>query len=193
VLFKKLLLSIFNFLFTLFWYVHFIFQHVWGIPFGIIALFFGKREFVNKATVWWTRNFFAFGGQKLHITGMEHITNDSKYLFIMNHSSFFDIHAVMNIKPDMIWMAKKELLNMPLIGAGLRASGGIPIDRVNFAASMENLHKVVQEAKPGFALGVFPEGTRTKNGKLQNFKRGFVRILRNSGLRIIPVTLNGFF
>ncbi len=190
---KTLLKNIGRLIYTVYWYILLLVYHGFGLPFGIIILRFGLRKLTSLTTVAWVHSLFFMGGLKFMVKGLENIITGDKYLFIMNHSSFFDIHAVLAVKPDITWLSKKEVLNIPLIGEGLRTSGGIPIDRKNFSESMENAYKIVREAKPGFTLGIFPEGTRSLDGKLQRFKRGFVRILRNCDLNLVPITLNGFY
>ena len=168
-------------------------MHVLGMPFGMFLLLIGQKKLTHRITKIWCKLLFFVGGQPLHIVGLENLDPNGKYLFVMNHASFLDIHAMLAVKPNMTWLSKKELLKAPLIGAGLKASGGIPIDREHFSESLDEACVRIKEAAPGFALGMFPEGTRTLNGNLGKFKRGFVRLLRGSDLELVPVTMNGFF
>jgi 1-acyl-sn-glycerol-3-phosphate acyltransferase len=189
----KLIRKIGNALFTAYWCCLSLVFHIFGGPLAIFLLAIGLRKLEAIITRLWSLTLFTLGGQKLKIRGLENISNNSKNLFVMNHASFFDIHAVYAIKPNITWLSKKELLKIPIIGPGFKLTGGILMDRNNFAESLENLHNIVSKAREGFALGIFPEGTRTEDGKIHKFKRGFVRILRKSGLDLLPVTLNGFF
>jgi len=190
---KKILSAIGNGLFTLWWLVMAPIMHILGIPFAIFFLALGKRDFVTKLSRGWSRLLFIFGFTPLHIIGEENIDRNSKMLYVANHSCFFDPHALLAFVPNMTFTGKKEVLSIPLIGWGLKASGGIPIDRKNFMGSMENLYRVAREAKPGFCMAIFPEGTRTLTGEPGEFKRGFVRISQRGELDIIPVTMNGFW
>ena len=186
-------IKFYYFIFNIYIYFVFFLYHLLGMSFGIVMLLFRQKRLVTKSTPLWVHSLFLLGGLRLDVKGLDNFSKKAKYLIVMNHASFFDIHAVMAVKPDITWLSKKELMSIPLIGAGVKASGGIPIDRKNFKKSMENIYKIAMVAAPGFALGVFPEGTRTKNGLIQTFKRGFVRILRNSNLSLLPLTLNGFY
>lgn len=192
-----MLLSILKFpvklLYTIWFDIWMLFLHITGIPFGLVMLLFGQVRFIRWLTRKWVRALFIMGGKWVRVSGMENLTAGRHYLVVANHSSFYDIHTMLMLFPDMGFLAKKELFSIPLIGNGLRVSRSVPIDRGNFQSTMNALKALVEQTADGFTLGIFPEGTRTRDGRIGAFKRGFVRILRSSGLELVPVTLNGYY
>jgi 1-acyl-sn-glycerol-3-phosphate acyltransferase len=90
-------------------------------------------------------------------------------------------------------MAKKMLFYVPFMGWHLWSSGNFPIDRSNGRRTASSLRRVVEGVRHGKSLAIFPEGTRTPDGRLQALKPGAFKIALRAGVPIVPVTIRGTF
>lgn len=146
----------------------------------------------------WLSKLFSGGillisGIKIKIDGLENIDPKAIYVFASNHSSQLDITALQWGIPNRLAMIfKKELAKIPLFGWQLRLGPYIMIDR----KSIESAAKSIEEAKElmkrkKISVLVFPEGTRSKTGEVQQFKRGAFHLAAKVGYPIVPVTING--
>ena len=157
--------------------------------FSIIRLRFVATLIIR----FWSRFSFWIVLRRLHISGKEHIQKGKAYLVICNHGSYYDIPAIMAIQPEISWVARESLFRIPVLGYAMKQIGVVSIDAKNYRKSARSIELILHHAKNNRSVGIFPEGTRSPDGSLQEFKRGFIRILRNSELDILPVTLNGFY
>jgi len=131
-------------------------------------------------------------GKKLHIQGRSHITKGNRYILLANHASMFDIIAIMAFFPDVSWFGHERLLRIPLFKRMLLMTDYIPMKLSNVKNTRMMLVSLEEKARHN-TIAIFPEGTRTLDGKLNPFYRGFIHLLRATGNDILPVTLNGFF
>ncbi len=189
----KILKTILSFFYTIWFTILAGIHHLWGIFLGVFFIAIGLKGVTAAMTPWWNRALYLFGGKWLKIRGKEKLKKGSNYLLVMNHSSWLDIHAVITIQPYTSWMVKKELMNIFPLNIGIKATRGIAVGRNNFKEAMQSLNKFTNQSDGAYSLGIFPEGTRTKTGHIGKFKRGFVRILKESSLDLVPITLNGFY
>jgi 1-acyl-sn-glycerol-3-phosphate acyltransferase len=90
-------------------------------------------------------------------------------------------------------VGREKLMRIPVFRSLLRAIHYIPIDAENIRRAGRSLDAAIAAARDGASIGMFPEGTRTQTGKVQRLKRGFVYVLRGSGLDLLPVTIRGTF
>ncbi|MGE5357241.1 MAG: lysophospholipid acyltransferase family protein [Deltaproteobacteria bacterium] len=140
----------------------------------------------------WARSLFFIIGKKIHIEGKENILKKKKYILLANHGSLFDIPAIMSLIPDVTWFGKEYLLNIPFFGKALKMTGYIPMKTANVKNTKLMLKQLVEKSDAG-TIAIFPEGTRTDDGKILKFHRGFIYLMRASELDVLPVTLNGFY
>src|SRR5207253_11158546 len=88
-------------------------------------------------------------------------------------------------------MAQRVLFYLPFMGWFLWRAGHIPVDRENARSALANVRRAVDKLQAGYSIVVFPEGTRSKDGMLQDFKSGGFKIALRAGVPIIPVTIIG--
>jgi 1-acyl-sn-glycerol-3-phosphate acyltransferase len=88
-------------------------------------------------------------------------------------------------------MAKKELFYVPFMGWHLWTAGNFPVDRSDGRKTARSLRRVIEGVRNGKSLAVFPEGTRSIDGRLQPFKPGAFKIALRAGVPIVPVTIRG--
>src|SRR6185503_12016212 len=133
-------------------------------------------------------------GARIRVHGTENVSPDTSYVYMANHSSLIDTPAMFAYLPYQFKiMAKKELFYVPFMGWHLWTSGNFPVDRSDGRKTARSLRRVIEGVKGGKSLAVFPEGTRTPDGHLQDFKPGAFKIALRAGVPIVPVTIRGTF
>jgi len=140
----------------------------------------------------WAKSIFPLMGKKVRISGRENITKGERYILLANHASMFDIIAIMAFYPDVCWFGHGRLLRIPLLKQMLLMTDYIPMKINNIKNTRIMLENLEEKAKDR-TVAIFPEGTRTLDGKLNSFYRGFIHLLRATENDILPVTLNGFY
>ncbi|PLX81189.1 MAG: 1-acyl-sn-glycerol-3-phosphate acyltransferase [Desulfuromonas sp.] len=159
-----------------------------------IPLSFLSPDYLHNVARFWGKGCLLLGGAKLDVTGIENIPTDRPVIFMPNHQSNFDIPALFSAIPGQFrWLAKMELFKVPLFGLTMRRSGYIPIDRSNRRKSLESIRLAAQRISNGTSVVIFPEGTRTSDGKLQLFKKGGFHLALQAGVSVIPVTIDGSY
>lgn len=140
----------------------------------------------------WAKSVFLIIGKRFRITGKEYITKDFRYILIANHASLFDIVAIMSFYPEVSWFGHERLLKVPIFGKILMMTDYIPFKEPTFKNTKIMLEQLVQKSRKN-TVAIFPEGTRTLNGNINEFYKGFIYLFRTSDTGILPVTLNGFY
>jgi 1-acyl-sn-glycerol-3-phosphate acyltransferase len=147
---------------------------------------------VSVLSQFWAKSVFAIIGKKIHITGTKNIDPDSRYILVANHGSLFDILAIMSFYPGISWFGHERLLKVPLFGSILKMTDYIPFKEPTYRNTRQMMEKLVVNASAQ-TVAIFPEGTRTLDGKINDFYKGFIYLFRTSDIGILPVTLNGFY
>ena len=133
-------------------------------------------------------------GLRVHIEGHERLDPEMTYVFMSNHASFLDILLAFAYFPyNFRFIIKEEIFSIPFIGWVLRRSRQIPIDRQNPRRGLKSLKQAADLLKEGISLVVFPEGTRTPNGKLQGFKETLFVLPIRARISVVPVLIEGTF
>lgn len=127
------------------------------------------------------------------VKGKELLSNDQTYLFIPNHQGYFDIFLTYAyLGHNFKWMMKDYLRNIPFIGYGCAKSGHVYVGE-----SRESITRAILESKEnleqGISMAIFPEGTRSYNGKMGEFKRGAFMLASQLERPIVPITINGSY
>jgi len=143
---------------------------------------------------WWCRPIALSIFARIRVFGIENVRADRNYVYMANHSSLIDIPALFAYLPYQFRiMAKKELFWVPFMGWHLKTAGNFPIDRSDPRKTAKSLRGVIEGVRAGKSLAVFPEGTRTPDGRLQDFKSGAFKIAVRAGVPIVPVSIRGTF
>ena len=140
----------------------------------------------------WAKSIFLIIGKKFRVYGKENIKKEEKYILVANHASLFDIVAIMSFYPGISWFGHERLLKVPLFGKILKMTDYVPFKKPTVKNTKKMLEQLLQKSKYQ-TVAIFPEGTRTLNGKINNFYKGFIYLFRTSEIEILPVTLNGFY
>jgi 1-acyl-sn-glycerol-3-phosphate acyltransferase len=160
---------------------------------GLLAGLLGLKALLRSGVAFWGRLIFWLAGRRLHVDGGQRIARGKNYLVVANHASMLDIPALLAVIPGMAMVGREKLLRIPVFGFFLRTIGYIPIDTASIRKAGKSMEEAVRRAREGMTIGMFPEGTRTLTGRVQGLKRGFIRILRESGLDLLPITIQGTF
>jgi len=145
------------------------------------------------ARLWGNVNLWA-AGVKVEVHGLERIDAASSFVYAANHQSWFDIFAILGKLPVQFrWLAKAELFQLFMLGPAMRASGYIPIDRSDRRKAFESIRLAAQRIREGTSVVIFPEGTRSLDGVLQEFKKGGFMLALQSQHPIVPISISGSF
>ncbi len=130
-------------------------------------------------------------GVRVRVTGKERIP-PGVCLFVANHTSSADAPAVVGAIPRRIAILLKEsLFKYPIVGQAFLLAGFIPVNRRERDSALESLDKAIESLRAGQSFLIYPEGTRSPDGRLQDFKKGAAVMAIKSGVPIVPVACSG--
>ena len=160
----------------------------------IFASFLGDTKYVSWYTPrFWSRFTIRTGLHSVKLEGMELIDPHQSYVFLANHQGYFDIFLLYGYLPNRFkWMMKEYLRKIPFVGTACARSEQIFVgdSRSSIMHAVRQAEKTLQQ---GTSMTIFPEGTRTHDGKMNPFKRGAFMLASEIGLPIVPITINGSF
>jgi 1-acyl-sn-glycerol-3-phosphate acyltransferase len=130
-------------------------------------------------------------GVHVRVKGIERIPKGT-CIFAANHTSSADAPAVVGAIPRRIAiLLKRSLFGWPIVGQAFRLARFIPVDRFNRDSAIESVEKATESLRSGQSFLIYPEGTRSPDGRLQPFKKGAAVMAINSGVPIVPVACSG--
>lgn len=130
-------------------------------------------------------------GVKIRVTGLEHIP-EGACLFVANHTSSADAPAVVGAIPRRIAiLLKRSLFAVPIVGTAFRLAHFIPVERAKHEEAVAALEKATEALRGGQSFLIYPEGTRSPDGRLQEFKKGAVVMAIKAGVPIVPMACSG--
>ncbi|MFV0497884.1 MAG: lysophospholipid acyltransferase family protein [Candidatus Fimivivens sp.] len=141
----------------------------------------------------WARRLLKAAGAKITVQGLENLPSDDvAAVYVGNHQGYFDIPLVLGYLGGVKGLvAKKEIQKLPLIRSWMLELGCVFIDRDNPRASINALNEAGQHVHNGYPMVVFPEGTRSKNGDMADFKAGAFKIAQKNNAPIVPFFIEG--
>jgi 1-acyl-sn-glycerol-3-phosphate acyltransferase len=158
----------------------------------MLSPFDRKGNLVHYIGKFWSLLNIYISGTRLKIIGKEKIDKKSSYIVMTNHQSLFDVWALIGKIPLQIrWIVKKELRKLPVFGYALERMGHIYIDRQDRENAYMGLNAAARRIKEGTSVIIFPEGTRSPDGKLLKFRLGGASLALRAGVHILPITVNG--
>lgn len=148
----------------------------------------------DKIMVSWYSYFCSISRVKIHVSGIEKIPENQHFLFVSNHRSRFDnmIHAIA-LKPEYVsFISKPENFKIPFARRYMKREMYIPIERDNPRLAMKAILTAIDYLQKGFfSIGVFPEGTRSKDGKLGEYKPGCLKIAEKANVPLVVGVTQG--
>jgi 1-acyl-sn-glycerol-3-phosphate acyltransferase len=164
---------------------------VWGIPWTLIS---GKADALYRVAVWGALVGAKMGGARIEIRGRENMQPGQNYIFMSNHVSNIDPPIVIPLIPGRTSvLVKRELFRIPLLGTAMKLANLVPVDRTNREAAIASIREATAVLKAGLHMAVFPEGTRSSDGRMRAMKKGPFYLAEESGVPVIPVTIRGSF
>ncbi len=161
--------------------------------YSLYSTFKGRRgdsDAYHRSAFIWARKIITSLRIKVNLTGAELLNKDDNYVYIANHSSLIDIPVLVHTLNDNIRIIyKKELEKIPFFGYGLKYSPFIAVSRDGGKEAMKTLQEGIAAMKENKSILIFPEGTRSKDGTLGEFKRGAFLMAEKAGKKIVPVTV----
>jgi 1-acyl-sn-glycerol-3-phosphate acyltransferase len=161
----------------------------------IIASWLGRLSIsdVDRRMNWWANQLLALVRVKTRVVGKQYLPAAGRRVIVMcNHSSLYDIPvAISALDTSFRFVAKRELFSIPIFGAAIRRAGFISIDRHNREQAVKDLQRAKVHMLNGITLWMAPEGTRSKDGKLAEFKRGGFHIAIETNALIVPIVIKG--
>jgi len=151
----------------------------------------GMVSYITSKT--FSKVILFIAGVKLKIEGIENIDKKDKYIFISNHSSYFDIPVLISSLPNNLrFIYKKSIAYVPFFGWSVYLGGYVAVDRSNPMSGFQAIKKAASIIKDkGLSFIIFPEGTRSPDGIIGNFKRGGFLLANEAKVKIVPVTIIG--
>lgn len=163
-----------------------------------ITLLFGTLSIARKnrngsrVGALWAKTCLKIAGGRVKIHGLHHLDLKQNYVFVSNHQSMFDILVIMAYLPfSFCWVAKKELFSVPFFGKCMDSIGSIPLDRKDNRSAMHSMNLALERVRKGASITVFPEGTRSRDGKIHKFKQGAFHVALKSGKPVVPMLIIG--
>ena len=158
-----------------------------------IVSLLGKPEAASRIFgPYWGRAICHLTPVSVELSGSENLDKNKSYVIAANHQSQYDIFVLYGwLNTDFKWVAKKELQKLPLVGLAMEKMGHIFIDRRNRQAAIHSLEAAKNKIRNGISVLFFPEGTRTKTGEMDAFKKGAFKMALDLELPVLPVSIIG--
>ncbi len=180
------------FLLNAFVAIHSIVLCLWGL---LLSLFDRDGKKVHfYAAVPWAKTILWVCGVKVRASGVQNVDPGVPRIYMTNHQSFFDILGLLAYIPvDFKFIMKQELMKIPLLGPAMKRVRYIGIEREDPRKAVRSMKEAAQKIRDGVSVVMFPEGTRSVDGRLLPFKRGGFNLALKSGCDIVPVAIRGSY
>ena len=159
-------------------------------PFAAITARLGLHSACCFISRWWAWLIIVTCGVKVELEGLENLRGLNSYVLVCNHQSFFDIFAVLAYMPgDTRFVAKKELMKIPIVGYAMRNNGHVIVDRQGGGRSIRRALEAAREGN--YPICIFAEGHRHNDGRVHEFEEGAAWLAIMSKLPCVPMTISG--
>jgi 1-acyl-sn-glycerol-3-phosphate acyltransferase len=158
----------------------------------VCTLFDGTGSYYHRIACLWSFLGLKLAGVTLVVSGLENVPLTEPVIFMSNHQSNFDILSLYQAIPKQFsWIAKEELFSVPLFGQSMRRAGYIALDRSDGRRSLKSMISAAERINGGASVIIFPEGTRSDDGRLIPFKRGGFLLAEKAKVPVVPVAISG--
>ena len=156
-----------------------------------IALFGDRQETIHRIGRLWARMHLGVAGIDVRLSGLDRISSPP-YVFMCNHQSALDIYVLLAKLPlSFKWIAKRQLFAIPVFGWAMKKAGYISIDRENAREALKAIEEASRRIREGTNIIIFPEGTRSADGKLLPFKKGGFTLALRAMVPVVPIGIYG--
>jgi 1-acyl-sn-glycerol-3-phosphate acyltransferase len=164
---------------------------LWWLPLMVYAVLTGSGDFLYHGSLAGVLVIYRVIGIRSRAEGVENIPA-GPCLFAANHTSNIDPPAIMKCIPRRVAiLAKKSLFAIPIVGPAFRVGRFVPVDRSNAEEAMASLELAAKYMKEGTSFLIYPEGTRSPDGRLLRFKSGAFALAIKTGVPVVPVACVG--
>lgn len=154
----------------------------------------GSRAFGYYPGHIWARIFCWLSLVRVSVTGRDNIDPRTSYVFVANHQGAYDIFAIYGyLGHNFRWMMKKSLERIPFVGYSCKVSGHIYVDNSTPSATARTMATAERQLSGGMSVVVFPEGSRSRSGKMHAFRRGAFKLATEFSLPVVPITIDGAY
>ena len=167
-----------------------IFAAVWvlTVPFD------RNRTVCHRVSRFWSKMIYRIcPWWRVRVSGLEHAVGGGPFVVVANHQAMLDIPLLYVLPFNFKWVSKREVYRIPLFGWVLWMHGDVAIERGGAASAKAMLRQCEAYLRRGVSIVMFPEGTRTKTGRVNGFKEGAMLLAKQSGAAILPVVIDGTF
>jgi 1-acyl-sn-glycerol-3-phosphate acyltransferase len=161
-----------------------------GVPYSFLIGDIGQ---LYRVAMWIMRAGIVAGGIRVEVAGREHLPVGQGCIFMSNHVSNLDPPVLMPYLPGRSSvLLKKQLMSIPILGTAMRMAKFVPVARGrNVEAAKTSIAAAADALRSGLNILVFPEGTRSKDGRLSAFKKGPFFLAENTNALIVPIAISG--
>jgi 1-acyl-sn-glycerol-3-phosphate acyltransferase len=168
-----------------------LFTVVVGPPLLLHALLSGSVDLLYRVSVSAVLFAVRMAGVRVRAEGLQNIP-PGVCLFVANHTSNADPPAVVGAIPRRVSiLAKKSLFRIPIVSQAFRLARFVPVDRANREAAVASVEKAIEYAQEGVSFLIYPEGTRSPDGRLLPFKKGSFVMAIKAGVPVVPISVVG--
>jgi 1-acyl-sn-glycerol-3-phosphate acyltransferase len=165
---------------------------LWGTLSLVGSLFDASGRWQRACEHFWARMLLRICRMRVRVRGLEHLPKGRPCLIAANHQSYLDIPVAFGHLPVTFRiMAKVSLFHIPFLGWHLRRAGHLPIDRTNPRRAARSALTAAAHVRGGIPVFVFPEGGRSRDGRLGEFKAGTFLLAIKAGVPVVPVSIRG--
>lgn len=162
-----------------------------GIPWTFIT---GKIDFLYRIATWGAFRGVLLAGVRVETEGLDRLDPARNYIFMANHVSNIDPPILVPLIPRRTSvLVKRELFGIPILGYAMRLGDLVAVDRANREAAVDSVRRAVEVLKRGLNMVIFPEGTRSRDGRMLPFKKGPFYLALDSGVPVVPVSMVNTF
>ena len=138
----------------------------------------------------WAKVVLWICGVKVEVKGVENVDSEVPRVYVTNHQSYFDIFALFACLPvSFRFVLKQELMRIPIFGFAMKSAGHVALDRTDHRKAVKSMNEAAEKMERGASMLIFPEGTRSEDGRLQPFKNGGFRLALKAGFDVVPVAI----
>ena len=153
-----------------------------------------NRKVLHRYSRLWAKIMYRIAPWwKVEIEGLENIEEGKAYIILSNHQAMLDIPLLYYLPLDFKWVSKKEVYYIPVFGWVLWMHGDVAIERGGAASAKRMITKADAYLRDGVSVIMFPEGTRSKDGRVHKFMPGAFLLAKRSRVDMLPVVINGNF
>jgi 1-acyl-sn-glycerol-3-phosphate acyltransferase len=155
------------------------------------SLVYNKGLVIHRLAHFWAFLHLKLCGIRVSSKGTENLLKPP-YIIMSNHQSALDIFVLYVALPFLFkWVAKRQLFSIPFVGWIMKRASYISLDRESPRDGLKAINDAAQKIREGMSIIVFPEGTRSRDGKLLPFKKGVFSLALRAGVPVIPIGING--